>query len=71
MTQNFFGNNPLNRLPLLPYSPDISPSDFYLFWKVKSALTRRETFNEIDLLEAITEIFNGISDAELQGVFQS
>jgi hypothetical protein len=52
------------------YSPNISPSDFYLFGTVKSALMRREIPDEIVLLEAVTEILNGISDAELQRVFQ-
>jgi hypothetical protein len=71
MTQDFFGHNPLKRFPHLPYSPDISPSDFYLFGKVKSALIAREILNEIDLLEAVTEILNDIVGAELQRVFRS
>jgi hypothetical protein len=31
----------------------------------------REVPDEIDLLQAATEILNGISDAELQGVYRS
>jgi hypothetical protein len=34
----------------------ISPSDFYLFGNVKSALTGREIPDEIDLPKAVTEI---------------
>jgi hypothetical protein len=30
VTQHFFQYNPLKKLPHPPYSPDISPSDFYL-----------------------------------------
>jgi hypothetical protein len=71
MTQDFFRHNPPKRLPRPPYFPDISPSDFYLFGKVKSALIGREIPDEIDLLEAVIEIFNGISGAELQRVFRS
>jgi hypothetical protein len=53
------------------YSPDISPTDLYLFEKVKSALIGRENPDEADLLEAVTEILNGISDAELQRILRS
>jgi hypothetical protein len=38
VTQNFFEHSLLKRLPHPLYSPDISPSDFYLFGKVKDAL---------------------------------
>jgi hypothetical protein len=39
-----------------PYSPDISPSNFYLFGKVKGALIAQAIPDEIDLLDAVTEI---------------
>jgi histone-lysine N-methyltransferase SETMAR len=71
MTQNFFDRNPLKRLPHPPYSPDISPSDFYLFGKVKRELIGREIPEDRDLLEAVIEILNGISTDELQRVFRS
>jgi hypothetical protein len=71
MTQDFVGHNPLKRLPHPPYSHDISPSDCYLFGKVKSALIGREIPDKIDLLEAITEILNRISGAEFQRIFRS
>jgi hypothetical protein len=45
--------------------------DFYLFGKVKSALTKQEITDEIDRLETATEIVNSISDAELQRLFRS
>jgi hypothetical protein len=54
-----------------PYSFNLSPSDFYVFAKVKSPLIGPEIPDEIDLLEAVIEILNGISDAELQRVFRS
>jgi hypothetical protein len=38
MAQNFFAHNLMKRLLHPPYSFDLSPSDFYLFGKVKSAL---------------------------------
>jgi hypothetical protein len=39
MTQSLFKHNSLKRLPHPLYFPDISLSDFYLFGKVKSALS--------------------------------
>jgi histone-lysine N-methyltransferase SETMAR len=71
MTQNLCGHNPLKRLPHPPYSPDIYPSDFYLFEKAKSALIGREVPDEIDLLTEVTETLSGMSDAELQRIFRS
>jgi hypothetical protein len=56
MTQNFSGYNPLKALSHSPYSLDISPFDFYLFGKVNCALIGQEIPDEIDLLEAVTEI---------------
>jgi hypothetical protein len=51
MTQNFFGYRPLKRLPHPLYSLDISPPNFYLFGKLKSALIGRRISDEFDLLE--------------------
>jgi hypothetical protein len=42
--------------------------DFYLFGKVKRSLIKPEILEKIDLLEAVTEILNDISGAELGGV---
>jgi hypothetical protein len=60
MTQSCFGNNPLKRLSHPPRSLDIFPSDFCLYGKIKGVLIVREILNEIDLLEAVSEILNGI-----------
>jgi hypothetical protein len=71
ITQDFFRHNPLKRLPYPLDSPDISSSNFYLFGKVKRVVIGREIRDEIDLLEVVTEILNGIPGAELQRVFRS
>jgi hypothetical protein len=65
LTQNFFENSPLKRSPQPPGSPDISPSDFYRFRKVKNALIRQEIPDEIGLPEIVTGIVDGISGDEL------
>jgi hypothetical protein len=69
--QNFFEHNPLKRLPHPTSLPDLSPSDFYLFGKMKNALNGREISDEIDLLEVVTEILIGISHDELRAVFRN
>jgi hypothetical protein len=69
-TYNFFGDSPPKRLSHPPYFPDISRLDFYLYGKIEIALIGREISNEIDLLEAISDILNGSSDALLQHLFR-
>jgi hypothetical protein len=71
MTRNFVEHHPLKRLLHPPYSPEISPSDFYLFGKVKGAASGQGIPDEINLLDAVTEILNGISIDELQRVSRS
>ena len=47
--------------PQLTYSPDISPTDFFLWGYIKDKL-KGKIFKDIDALyEAIAEIANGIS----------
>jgi hypothetical protein len=65
MTRNVFEHNPLKRLPHPPYSPDISPSDFYLFGNAKRALIGQEISDEISLLDAVTDLLNRTSTDEL------
>jgi hypothetical protein len=71
VTQNFFEHKPLERLPHPPDSPDIFPSDFDLFKKVKNALIGQEISDGMDLLEVVTEILSAICHDELQAVFRS
>jgi histone-lysine N-methyltransferase SETMAR len=69
MAQNFFGHSPPKTLPHPPYSPDISPSYFYRFGKIKTQLIGHEIPDEISLFEAVSEILSAISPAELRRVF--
>jgi hypothetical protein len=71
MAQNFFGHNPLKRLPYPPYSPNTCPSDFYLSGKINSVLIGREIPNNISLLQVVSVILDALSDPESQRVFQS
>lgn len=57
------------RTPQPPYSPDIAPSDFYLFGFLEEKLKGR-VFEDMDeLFEAIVEILNSISKETLKKVF--
>uniref|UniRef100_A0A673AZF9 Tc1-like transposase DDE domain-containing protein n=1 Tax=Sphaeramia orbicularis TaxID=375764 RepID=A0A673AZF9_9TELE len=42
-------------LPHPPYSPDLAPSDFYLFPKLKSHLRGRHFRNDDDVVHAVEE----------------
>jgi hypothetical protein len=56
-------------VPHPPYSPDLAPSDFWLFSHVKSSLVG-QTFDELEQLpEAITEFLNEIQRPEVVAVF--
>jgi hypothetical protein len=70
VTQDCFEHNLLKRLPHPPYSPEISPADFYLFGKLKNALIGEEISDEIDRFGLVTEILSGISHDQLQAVFR-
>jgi hypothetical protein len=51
----FADENFLVAVPRLPYSPDLPPSDFWLFGQIKTPLADH-VFNDIDeLLEAVME----------------
>jgi hypothetical protein len=64
-------HNPLKRFLYPLYSLGIVSSNLSLFEKVRGALIGPEIPGENDLLEAVTGILNGISDAELQHLFRS
>jgi histone-lysine N-methyltransferase SETMAR len=53
-----------------PYSPDLSPSDFFLFPKIKSAL-KGTRFEFVDAVKAkATQLLKSITQDELQHCFQ-
>jgi hypothetical protein len=53
----------------LTYSPDLTPSDFWLFGHIKTSLAG-PVFNDANqLLEAVTELLNVKQPSELQLVF--
>jgi transposase len=53
-----------------PYSPDLAPSDFYLFGKLKGQMVGSEFESTEDLLATIRGLTNAISREERETVFQ-
>jgi hypothetical protein len=54
-----------------PFSPDLAPSDFYLFGKLKDAFTRHEFESPQKLLLAVRGVTGSIGPAELKSVFDT
>jgi histone-lysine N-methyltransferase SETMAR len=68
-TEQLITENHIGRLPHPPYSPDLAPSDFWLFGHVKTSVVG-QTFDEPEqLLETITEFLNEIHPPEVVAVF--
>jgi hypothetical protein len=62
-----------NRLRLAvhpPYSPDLAPSDFFLFGHIKSCLQEIAFLSREDLPAAIYEIVGAILQPTLEDVFR-
>jgi hypothetical protein len=55
--------------PYLPYSPDLAPSDFYLFGGVKRCLAALSFEDADQLLAAVEGVLEGIEKVTLQAVF--
>jgi transposase len=57
------------RAPHPPYSPDISPCDFWLFGILKQKMTERVFQSEEQILAAITESWNELTFEDIQKIF--
>jgi hypothetical protein len=69
MTQQFLEQNAMKRAPHPAYSPNLAPSDFYLFACVKQLLAVQEFPDGEALLAAINAILRGIEKVILERVF--
>jgi hypothetical protein len=69
MTTSFLADHNIVRLQHLPYSPDLAPSDFYLFLTVKENLKDVAMVDEEDLFYRLQELLNDIPTRELRMVF--
>jgi hypothetical protein len=69
MAEHFLEANDILRIPHPLYSPDLAPSDFWLFGRIKTTLAGAKFDEAEQLLNAITEFLNTISVEELRAVF--
>jgi hypothetical protein len=53
-----------------PFSPDLAPSDFYLFGRLQTTLTESVFENEQELLDGIMRVLDRITRDELESVFE-
>ena len=56
----------INTVPHPPYSPDLAPSDFWLFPKLRRC--RYETIEEMK--EAVTKVIDTLTQDDFDGAFQ-
>jgi transposase len=68
--QTFCEGNGLRLAPHPPYSPDLAPSDFFLFGYVKERLKGMVLPSYEELLDAIGEVVTGIESETLTSVFE-
>jgi hypothetical protein len=55
--------------PYPPYSPDLAPSDFYLFGYVKRCLAGLSFDDTDQLLATVEDFLEGIEKVNLQAIF--
>jgi hypothetical protein len=54
-----------------PYSPDLAPSDFYLFPTIKKRLTDIQMVDEEDLFYRLGKLLNEIPVRQLRKIFNT
>jgi histone-lysine N-methyltransferase SETMAR len=69
VVEQFLEANDVLRILHPPYSPDLAPSDFCLFGRIKTALADAKFDEPEQLLNTITEFLNTISVEELRAIF--
>jgi transposase len=60
----------IQRAPHPPYSPDLAPSDFFLFGHLKEQMGGRESDSPEDVLEWVREVFHRIRRDTIEKVFE-
>lgn len=71
IVKDFLSSSFFRGLPQPPYSPDIAPSDFYLFGMLKTKLQGRTFRTSGELMSAIRHQLSQISHDELCSVYQN
>jgi histone-lysine N-methyltransferase SETMAR len=61
----------ITRAPHPPYSPNLSPCDFWFFGILKQKMKERIFQSEKQILAAITESWDELTFEDVQGVFHN
>jgi hypothetical protein len=69
MTSQFIEQNSMQMAPHPAYSPDLAPSDFYLFDYVQQLLSGYQFADQGSLLQAVSDILVGIEKVTSETVF--
>jgi hypothetical protein len=69
-TIDYLRANRLRQAPHPAFSLNLTPSDFYIFGKLKMALIGAAFAEDGELLHGVMEVPNGISREELEEVFE-
>jgi transposase len=64
-----FEQHHIFRLPHPPYSPDISPCDFWLFGLLKGIMKDRKFHSHKTIKKAITVAWNDLTFEDVQRIF--
>ena len=70
-TKQFLQENHIEVLPHPPYSPDLSPCDFFLFPRLKKELAGRSFGSRLALGSAIFQCLSGIPENVFKTFFKS
>jgi hypothetical protein len=71
MTESFMESHDMISMPHPPYSPDLAPSDFYLFGTVKQELENLSLTDDEQFFEALDTILLSISPDQLKRAFEA
>jgi histone-lysine N-methyltransferase SETMAR len=69
VTLKFMQQNAMRKALHPPYSPNLAPSDFYLFDYIKQLLLGCEFMDRDSLLQVVRDILGGIEKATLEASF--
>lgn len=69
IVQDYLEEEKIQQVPHPAYSPDLAPSDFWLFPKLKSQLRGRRFSNRQALGQAVGQVINSITSDEWSGCF--
>jgi hypothetical protein len=70
-TKLFMKTRDILSMPHTRYSPDLAPSDFYLFLTIKEGLKHAGITDEEQLFEKLHTILRSIPGEELERVFEA